>query len=478
MRKLENLKPERVFYYFEELSKIPRESGNEKAISDYLIKFGKKLNLETFQDENNNVIIRKKSKKGYENYPGIIIQGHMDMVCEKEEDSNHDFSKDPLDLIINGNIITANKTTLGGDNGIAIAMGMAILEDNHLKCGTLELLGTTSEETTLGGALALKPNLLEGKMLINIDSEDEGVLTVGSAGGVEIDANLTIKKQKILGKYIYTIELLNLKGGHSGTEINKERGNSNKIMMELLENLLSNSNIKLSSISGGTKDNAIPRTAKAIISSENNINALLENNCKKIIAKYSTFETNIEFKLSCEENKEIEVISDENFKNYLKIIKEVPTGVGTFMKEYPNIVESSDNLAIVRTLENTITIILSLRSSDPKILNELKEKISNILKNNGANFEFSDGYPEWKYKPHSPLRDKALEIYKKMYGKDMVVEVIHAGLECGALSQNYPDLDFISIGPNLKDVHTPNEYIEIDSTERVYEYILNLIQSF
>ena len=477
MRKLENLKPERVFYYFEELSKIPRESGNEQEISDYLVGFGKKLGLETFQDENNNVILRRKASEGCENKPGIIIQGHMDMVCEKENDSLHDFTKDPIELIVDGNILRANKTTLGGDNGIALAMGMAILEDESIKCGELELLATTSEETDLGGALALRPGLLKGKMLINIDSEDEGVITVGSAGGVEIDVNIPTTKTKENAKYVYTIDLSKLQGGHSGTEINKERGNANKFMVELIENIVANHKIKLVSISGGSKDNAIPRIAEAVIATDEDIKADLIKMSAEIKEKYSSFEPKMVFNIKVEENKEVEVMSDENLKSYIKTVKEIPTGVGTWMKEYPEIVESSDNLAILKTTKDGIQIIISLRSSDPDILLELRDKIAKILKENSAKYEFSNGYPEWKYKADSILRDKATELYKKMYNKDMIVEVIHAGLECGAISQNYPELDFISVGPNLRDVHTPEEYLEIDSTERVYHYVVELIKS-
>lgn len=270
MRKLEGIKPERVFYYFEEISKIPRESYNEKQISDYLVEFGKKHNLETYQDKYYNVILRKKASQGYENCPGVIIQGHMDMVCEKENDSDHDFKKDPIKLIVDGNKLRADKTTLGGDNGIALAMGMAILEDDSIKC-QIELLATTSEEVDLNGALSLEPNLLKGKMLINLDSEDEGVVTVGSAGGIEIDINLPITRHEIPETTLYTITLEKLQGGHSGTEINQKRGNANKIIAQLLEELSKEEKFSLVEISGGSKDNAIPRTAKAIIATNENI---------------------------------------------------------------------------------------------------------------------------------------------------------------------------------------------------------------
>lgn len=477
MRKLVGIKPERVFYHFEEISKIPRESYNEKAISDYLVEFGKKLNLETYQDKYYNVILRRKASEGYEDAPGIIIQGHMDMVCEKENDSNHDFKKDPIDLVVDGNRLKANKTTLGGDNGIAIAMGMAILEDESIKCGTIELLATTSEEIDLNGALSLEPNILKGKMLINIDSEDEGVITVGSAGGVEIDILLPIEKETLTDVNLYTLSLEKLQGGHSGVEINQKRGNSNKILVEVLHNLKALTDYSLVEVFGGSKDNAIPRSGKVILASSKDIKDIMSKVADEVKAKYVSFEPEMSFALEATTTKEVSVLSKKTLDSYIKTIEEIPTGVNTWMKEYPEIVESSDNLAIVKTLDENINIIVSLRSSDPEVLKELKDKIASILKENNASFEFSAGYPEWKFRAESKLREKALEVYKKLYNEDMKVEVIHAGLECGAISQNYPDIDFISVGPNLRDVHTPSEYLEIDSTERVYNYVVELINS-
>lgn len=477
MRKLVGVKPERVFYHFEEISKIPRESYHEKAISDYLVEFGKKLNLETYQDKYYNVVLRRKATPGYENAPGIVIQGHMDMVCEKESDSNHDFRKDPIDLIVDGNRLRANKTTLGGDNGIAIAMGMAILEDESIKCGTIELLATTSEEIDLNGALSLEPNILKGKMLINIDSEDEGVITVGSAGGVEIDILLPIEKETLTDVNLYTLSLEKLQGGHSGVEINQKRGNANKILAEVLHILKTLTDYSLVEVFGGSKDNAIPRSGKVVLASSKDIKDIITKVADEVKAKYVSFEPEMSFTLEATTAKEVSVLSKKTLDSYIKTIEEIPTGVNTWMKEYPEIVESSDNLAIVKTLDENINIIVSLRSSDPEVLSELKDKIASILKENNASFEFSAGYPEWKFRAESKLREKALEVYKKLYNKDMKVEVIHAGLECGAISQNYPDIDFISVGPNLRDVHTPSEYLEIDSTERVYNYVVELINS-
>lgn len=470
------LKPERVFYYFEEISRIPRESYKEKQISDYLVAFGKTNNLEVYQDEKNNVVLRKKPFKGYENHRGIILQGHMDMVCEKTEESLHNFDKDSIQLEVDGNYLKAKDTTLGADNGIALAMAMAILEDENLEHGPLEFLATTSEETDLGGALFLKEGILKGNLLINLDSEDEGIVTVGSAGGIEIDISLPIKKEPLIDGKNYKIKVSNLLGGHSGIEIDKNRGNANKILGEFLEILKEKTLIKLVSISGGSKDNAIPVSSEAIIFSEENIDEKIKEVISQIKERYTEFEPTVDIVSEVLEIKFNESFSEKSFLRYLKVIKKIPTGVYSWMKEYKDVVESSDNLAIVKTEKSDVKIIVSLRSSDRAILEELKNKIFTILEENNANHELSNGYPEWKFKKESYLREMALKVYKEMYKKDMKVEVIHAGLECGAISQKYPNIDFISIGPNIKNVHTTRECLDILSTERVYNYLLELLK--
>lgn len=476
MRKLENIKPERVFYYFEEISKIPRDSYKEKEISDYLVKFGKEHNLECYQDEVYNVVLRKKASAGYENAPGIILQGHMDMVCEKTEDSDHDFTKDPIDLIVDGNYLRANKTTLGADNGIAVAMMLAIAENDKLQHGPLEFLITTSEEIDLGGAMALKPGVLKGEMLINLDSEDEGILTVGSAGGENIDVLLPLKRTKMKKEFVYKIKLQGFAGGHSGAEIHKGRENSNKAMNKILKTLNEKADIYMVSVSGGSKDNAIPRVAEAVIASSENIKETIEKVLKEVKEFYIKKEPQTE--LFFEELSPVnEVMEKEVLTKYIGLIDEIPTGVNSYMKEYPEIVESSDNLAIVTTEENIIRIATSMRSSEPHVLDEIKEKIVKIAEKYNAGYEFSAKYPEWKYRPISALRDKAVEVWKKLFGKDMKVEVIHAGLECGAIYHNYPNIDFVSLGPDMRDVHTPEEYLDIASTGRVYDYVVELLKA-
>ena len=481
-RKLVNLKPERVFYYFEELSKIPRESANEQAVSNFLVDTAKKLGLEVYQDKINNIVIKKPATKGYENSDGVILQGHMDMVCEKELDSNHNFKTDALDLIIDGKFLRANKTTLGADNGIAVAMGLAILEDNTIEHPQIELLVTVEEETTMRGALELEENILTGKMLINIDSEEEAWVTVGSAGGREIDVTFNEEKEKFenANSDFYRLEVKNLFGGHSGAEIHKNRLNANKVMSEVISELKKNFDIKLCDIKGGSKDNAIPRECYFDIAIDKSSSQNFMNKSKETFesfkSKYIEQDPNITFEISKLENKYSEIYSNNLFEKVLGILNDLPTGVNTWLKEYPDIVESSDNLAIVKVRDNKIAVILSLRSSEPSVLDNLEEKIITIVKKYNANYEVSGGYPEWRFKPISRLRDTAVKTYQDLFNEKMQVTVIHAGLECGAISMHHPDLDMISIGPNIYDVHTPKERMEIASVEKYYKYLVELLK--
>lgn len=483
MRKLANLKPERVFYYFEELSNIPRESSNERAVSDYLIEFAKKFNLEVYQDKMMNVVIRKPATRGYENIPGVILQGHMDMVCEKELDSKHDFTKDPIDLIIDGNYLRANKTTLGADNGVAVAMSLAILEDNTLEHPAIEVLATVEEETTMGGATGIEEGILNGKYLINIDSEDEGILTAGCAGGLGIVSYLEERREKInRDEYEFNrIIVKNLFGGHSGIEINKNRLNANKVINEIFVELIEKYDLKLLKVEGGTKDNAIPRACfiDFAVNKEKKDEFLKVTNeiLEKYRTKYVVIEDTTEIKIEKIESQE-EVFSSVFFKKYLNVVNEIPTGVNTWMVEYPDIVESSDNLAIIRTEGNKVSIETSLRSSEPEVLQNLATKIKMVVDKYNGIYDIGGAYPEWRFKKDSLLREKAVKVYEAMFkGEKMEVNVIHAGLECGALSSKYPDLDMISIGPNIYDVHTPKEHMDIKSTEKYYNYLVELLKN-
>ena len=481
--KLENLKPERVFYYFGELSRIPRESGNEKAVSDFLVDTAKKLGLEVYQDKINNIVIKKPATKGYENSDGVILQGHMDMVCEKDLDSNHNFKTDGLDLVIDGNYLRANKTTLGADNGIAVAMGLAILEDDTIEHPELELLVTVEEETTMRGALELEENILTGKMLINIDSEEEAWVTVGSAGGKEIDIRFNEGKEKFENDNsdFYRLEVKNLFGGHSGVEINKNRLNANKVMSEVVTEIKKDFDINLCDVKGGSKHNAIPRECYFDIAIDKSFSQNFTEKSKEIFEKYKnkyiSQDPNITFEISKLENKYSENYPNNLFEKLLGLLNDLPTGVNTWLKEYPEIVESSNNLAIIKVIDDKITITISLRSSEPSVLNSLEEKIVTIAKKYSASYKEIGAYPEWRFKPISRLRDTAVKTYQDLFNEKMQVTVIHAGLECGAISMHYPDLDMISIGPNIYDVHTPKEKMEITSVEKYYKYLVELLKN-
>lgn len=479
MYKLENIEPKRVFYYFEEISKIPRCSGNEKEISDYIKGVGKKLGLETIQDNKLNVIIRKPASPGYEDSEGVIIQGHMDMVCEKEDSIEHDFSKDPIELIVDGDYIRTNGTTLGADNGIAIAMGLAILEDSTLEHPCLELLVTTSEETDMSGALSLSENVLKGTRLLNIDSEEEGILTIGSAGGELIDARIPIEHINVSDYIEIRLVIRGLMGGHSGSDIHKQRGNSNKILNMLLKKIKNNFEIKLVTISGGTKDNAIPRQSKAIIAIRSNdlpkFDDIIEKIRKDILDIYKSYEPEIDIVIE-KGNPCKEVLSDNVLDKILILLDNIPTGVFTKMPQNQDIVESSSNLAIIKTEKDNIIVQTSTRSSSKEKLIKLRESILDIINKAGAEYSVGGYYPEWEYNPESKLRDTALALYKEMFGEEMISTVIHAGLECGAFNEKYPGVDIISFGPNIYDAHTPKESLSISSTKRTYEYLIELLK--
>ena len=456
-----NLKPERVFHYFREISDIPHESHNEKAISDYIYNFGKKLGLEAKQDDLLNVYIRKPATKGYENKPGIILQGHMDMVCEKATSSNHNFATDKIEWVIKDDLIFANDTTLGADDGIAVAMAMAILEDENLVHPELEVIITVAEETTMGGALGLEKGLLKGKYLFNIDSEEEGILTLGSAGGTLFKTNLELKFEN------REVELVKLHfdgyfGGHSGMEIGKNRRNMIKTIAEFIKE----SGLSIASVNCGNKDNAIPRVGELVIENSEKLDELIA----KFTEKY-----NGEEQLTIDKK---EIFKGKVLTNALKdvlveVLDALPTGVNT--QDETGIISSS-NLAIVQTTENEILIRDSIRSASISILEEMKNSFAKIAEKFCLNYEFAGGYPSWEKKENSSLQKYANKVYKDLTGKEFENIIIHAGLECGAIYEKYPNLELISFGPDIRGAHTPKENISISSTERVYDFTLKLIE--
>lgn len=479
---LRNLQPNLVFHYFEEISQIPRGSGNEKAISDYLVDFAKKHNLEVIQDNALNVIIKKPGTAGYENAPTVIIQGHMDMVCEKNKDTRHDFENDAIKLRIEGDYIYATGTTLGADNGIAMAYGLALLASNDIPHPPLEVLMTVEEETGMGGAMALDGKNINGKMLINIDSEEEGKLLVSCAGGVrtthKVKANFV---NTDASKVAYTISIRGLKGGHSGMEIDKGRGNANKIMGRILDDLNSAFDFELASVNGGSKMNAIPRECDAVVlvassdvekleSKIKEWDSMVKNELRSSDAGVNVFVTKIEDK--------VEKAFDKDTKN--KVIASlvlIPNGIQTMSMAIEGLVESSTNLGVVETTDNEVLFQSAVRSSVKSlkynILNQAK-KVAEVL---GAELVADSDYPEWQYDPDSKLRQLFMDVYKNMFGKDAEIVAIHAGVECGLFKEKLgEDVDMISFGPNLYDVHTPDEHISISSVNRMWDYLLAVLK--
>lgn len=481
MKNLENITEERIFYHFNEISKIPRGSGNEKQISDYLLNFGRNLGLECIQDGALNVIIKKPASKGYEEAGAVIIQGHMDMVCEKNNDKKHDFTKDPIELIIKGDYIYADQTTLGGDDGIAVAYAMALLEDNTIEHPALEILLTTDEESGMSGAMAVQPQYLSGKIVLNLDSEEEGKLWVSCAGGIRTKSTLPIKWiDKKENKKEYALVVKGLKGGHSGAEIHLGRGNSNKLIGRLLKEILKEIDFDLVSLNGGSKNNAIPRESTAVISiNESKEKELLEIKTKiseDLKKEFSKKDSELKVLIIESEEKVERVFSDETTAKAINLLYMYPNGINTVSSEIEGLIESSTNLGVVITNENHIEYDSAVRSSVFSLREEIVERNRCITEILGGTFITNAGYPEWPYKTDSKIREVCKDVYLKMYGKDAEVVAVHAGLECGLFKEKLGDLDMISFGPDIIDIHTPDEHMSISSASRCYEYLLEVLK--
>ncbi|CCQ96757.1 Aminoacyl-histidine dipeptidase [[Clostridium] ultunense Esp] len=482
-RKLEGLKPGRVFYYFEEITKIPRCSFHEEKISNFLKEFGKEQELETIQDEALNIIIKKPGTPGYENSPKVVLQGHMDMVCEQEEDLNHDFSKDPLKLILEGDFIKAEGTTLGGDNGIAVAMALALLESKDIPHPPLEVLMTTNEESGMDGAKALDPKHIDGRILINIDSEEEGTILVSCAGGERNKVKVPIEWEplKLSGnELIYSIKTSGLQGGHSGMEIHKGRGNANKIISRVLAFVKDECKFHLVHIEGGSKTNAIPRNGRAIIvlnKEDENIfiqatEALEEQIQKELENSDPKFNLIVE-KINLKVDR---VFTEDSLNRTIAALTLIPTGVQSMSGDMEGLVESSNNLGIVRTFDEEVTIESAIRSSKETLKKNIGKQIKTVADIVKGQWESYGSYPAWEYSKDSQIREIFKRVYKSQYGENIKVAAIHAGLECGIFAEKFHNMDMISFGPNMFGVHTPEERLSISSTQRTYELLINVLK--
>lgn len=475
--KLAGLEPARVFDFFEEICSIPHGSRNEKAISDYLVAFAKERGLKYIQDEVNNVIIFQEGTCGYEDHAPVILQGHMDMVCEKDASCPIDMNTEGLDVTHDGHSVFARGTTLGGDDGIAVAYALALLDDTTIPHPPLEVVITTDEEVGMLGASAIDLSMLKGRTLINIDSEDEGVFTVSCAGGARATINLPEERRSVYGPCI-RLTVDGLKGGHSGVEINQNRGNANKIMGEFMSRIQALMPLCLTSFSGGSKDNAIPRNCQATLVAMGigleRINDIAQKLQDEVRATYDEPEATVQaFDVDALGGN---ALTTECTAKVIALLCSAPNGVQKMSADIEGLVQTSLNLGIAK-LGNGMSMTFSVRSSVNSEKEELLQRLRDLAAFYDASYSQMGEYPAWEYKADSHLRDVMVKTYTDMFGKEPQVVAIHAGLECGLLSEKLPGLDCVSVGPQMHDIHTSREKLEIASTERTWKFLLEVLKA-
>ncbi len=475
------LEPKIVWENFYNLTQVPRPSKKEEKIRAYLKKFGEDLGLETHQDEIGNIIIRKPATKGMENKKILILQSHLDMVPQKNSDKIHDFEKDPIEAYIDNEWVTANGTTLGADNGIGVAAAMAVLKAENIKHGPIEALFTTDEETGMTGVTYIKPDELKGDILLNLDSEDEGELYIGCAGGINTRIEYDFEPQTAPENYIATkIAVTGLKGGHSGIDIILNRGNANKIMNKLLESLSEKTDLLITDIEGGSLRNAIPREAFVTIAIAEEDKDTLYNITAETEAifkeKLSNTDPGLQITIS-DVSMPKKFINKDIAQKYIEGVAKCPNGVITMSKEMEGIVETSTNLAVIKSTDNKITIDTLQRSSSDQEKTKLCKTIKDLLEPTTAKISHSGDYPGWQPNIHSPILATMKEGYKNKYGKTPEIKVIHAGLECGLLGGKYPELDMISFGPTIRSPHSPDEKVNIKSVAKFWDFLLYTLEN-
>ena len=476
------LKPKAVFDYFAEINKVPRPSKHEEKMIAYLKGFADANGLSFKTDEAGNVLIAKPATPGMEDRPTVVLQGHMDMVCEKRSDCEIDFENDPIETYIDGEWMRAKGTTLGADDGIGVALAMAILTDKSIKHGPIECLFTRDEETGLTGAFAIQPGFMTGKYLINLDSEDEGEIFIGCAGGVNTDIEFEYYAESMPENYVaMKVVVDKLTGGHSGDDINKNRANANKLLARFLYDISGKYDVKLCSIDGGNLHNAIPRHAEAVIaipdSQKHEIRSEFNIFAAAIQDEYHTTEPTAEFVMESVELPET-TIDDITASNLIAALNAVHNGVYEWSQDIPNFVETSSNLASVKMPEEgKIKIVASQRSSTKSQLDAVCDVVASAFSLAGADVLINEGYPGWKPNPNSALLQLAVDKYKELFGKEPKVRAIHAGLECGLFSEKYPGLDMVSFGPTLRGVHSPDEKLLIPTVEMVWKHLVAIIES-
>ena len=477
---IDHPKTRETLKWFSEISKIPRCSKKEELIVQWLVKWAEDNQFSYKLDKVKNIVIQVPATAGYEKAPIVVIQGHMDMVCEKTPESTHDFSKDPIELVYDGDWLKANGTTLGADNGIALAMARALALDKDTPHPPLELLFTVDEETGLTGANALEPGFINGRILINVDSEDEGVFTVGCAGGINTNLYLPLCFEPAPKQLsAFTLHAGGMKGGHSGIDIAKEKANAIKIICRVLENLNKTSPIHIADIRGGSAHNAIPRdcvvTFLAEGAKEEALKAKISEMQDMFRAEYKNVEPDLSLKLSAAEIP-AKALGAAESERLIQFVRVIPHGVAAMSTDIDNLVETSNNLARIWVENNELHILSSQRSSVVSRLMALTHRIEDVAKLAGGRALSGDGYPPWQPNMDSPLLARSLKLYRELFNKEPVVEVIHAGLECGIIADRNPGMDMISIGPDLRYPHCPDEKVHIGAIGKVWDFMAVLLK--
>lgn len=475
--KITGYQPERLFHFFEDISAIPRGSSNEKAVSDYLVAFAKERGLWYHQDALHNVIIKKPASAGAEDKPAVMLQGHLDMVCEKLAGVDHDFEKDGIDLIVKDGVLTANGTTLGGDNGAAVALMLAVLDDDALAHPALECVFTTQEETGLTGAAGLDKSLISARTMINLDSEEEGIATVSCAGGMRFTMTRPITRHTASGKLL-TIDVSGLLGGHSGTDINKERQNGIILLARLINRVLHETGAQLASFAGGSKDNAIPREVSAVlVCSDADIEkaqSIAEAMAADFAAELVPFEPDFKCTISAQDGA-AEVLSEADAKAFISAICLAPNGVRRRNLKQDGFVVTSLNLGVARMDDTTASLVFAPRSSVASLQNYTTDCLYLLAETFGFDCDIAGAYPGWSFAEESPIRDTFIASYRELFDANLKIEAIHAGLECGLFSDALPGLDAIAVGPTIRGCHTPDEYLPLDSFERFYSLLTDVL---
>ncbi len=474
------LQPKAVFDCFAEINKIPRPSHKEQKMGAFLVDFGKKHGLETLQDSTGNVLIRKPATKGMENLKTTVLQSHMDMVCEKEAGLNFDFEKDAIQTYIDGDWLKAKGTTLGADDGIGVAMQMAILADDTIQHGPLECLFTVCEEEGLNGAMGLEAGFMKADYLINLDSEDEGLIFVSCAGGANTKATFNVDLEDTpANQFFFKIQISGLTGGHSGDDIEKKRANANKLLARLLE-AFKKYDIRIADIQSGGLHNAIPRDGYAVACVPTQFKENLRVDFNVMTAEFeeefSATEQNMRFKLESTQPT-AKVIDKTSGNNLITALVSVPNGVLAMDQNIPDFVETSSNLASIHLNKDKVNIVTSQRSNIMSARKNASAMVRGVFSLAGADAETGEGYPGWKLDPNSPLLSITVEAYKRLFAKDPEIRAIHAGLECGLFSLKYPHVDMVSFGPTLRGVHSPEERLLIPTVQKVWEHLLETLKN-